>query len=494
MIFGNGIDAQEIDAVAKIAERRPRFIDVILTPAEKVIYNDKKGKHRDEFLAGRFSAKEAYSKALGTGIGAAVSWQDLEILPNEAGQPVIVKHPKLDQLTAHISISHTGNAVHSSVILEQIEDLGQVVSIHRPAWIEISQQALRHNVTYIRELTNAKRFFAVVKANAYGHGMRPIVTAALAAGVDGFAVATMDEGLWLRNYGVDLPIMVLGVTPAEDASILAEYALIPVVTSKSWLEAAKEALQSADCLTVWAAVDTGMGRIGFRDAEALEEALTFIKEQSQFRLHSIGMHFATADSENVAYFEKQLQRWQTILADLNLADTVLLHVANSGTALWHEQPSTDLIRVGAGMYGFDPSQGALKQRELEPVLSLKAELVHVKQVPAGESISYGATYTTQTTEWIGTLPIGYADGYARALQGMRGLLPDGRSVEVVGRIAMDQLMVRLPGEVPVGTVVTLIGQVTNETITLGDLADRMATIPYEIATSLSARLPRYLVD
>ena len=145
------------------------------------------------------------------------------------------------------------------------------------------------------------------------------------------------------------------------------------------------------------------------------------------------------------------------------------------------------------MYGFDASQGALPNRELQPVLSLKAELVHVKQVPAGTSISYGATYTTTEPEWIGTVPVGYADGYPRALQGMDVLLPDGRRAELVGRIAMDQFMIRLPEEMPVGTVVTLIGQVGDEEITLVDLANKMDTIPYEIATGLSPRLPRHLV-
>ena len=176
-----------------------------------------------------------------------------------------------------------------------------------------------------------------------------------------------------------------------------------------------------------------------------------------------------------------------------MTDDIWRHLSNSWTSLWHEQPSTDLVRVGAGMYGFDPSQGELAMREIQPVLSLKAELVHVKQVEAGESISYGATYTTSEPEWIGTLPVGYADGYPRALQGMTALLPDGREIELIGRIAMDQLMVKLPEELPVGTVVTLIGSVDDKSITLVDLANKMGTIPYEIATGLSPRLPRKLV-
>ena len=133
MIIGQGIDAQMISDVTRLAERRPKFIDVILTPAEREVFDKRKGKHQMEFLAGRFSIKEAYSKAIGTGIGGDVHWHDLEIVPNESGQPVMVKHPKQDEAVAHISISHTGDTVHSSVILESLASLHQPVSERRPA-------------------------------------------------------------------------------------------------------------------------------------------------------------------------------------------------------------------------------------------------------------------------------------------------------------------------------------------------------------------------
>lgn len=493
MIIGQGIDAQVISDVTRLAERRPEFIDVVLTPAEREVFDVRKGKHQMEFLAGRFSIKEAYSKAIGTGIGSEAHWHDMEVLPNEAGQPVMVKHPKQDEAVAHISISHTGDTVHSSVILESLASLHQPVSERRPSWLEISAKALAHNVAYVRELTETNRFFAVVKANAYGHGLPQIVTAAKRAGVDGFAVATIDEGVWLRQFGVKLPILILGVTPATYVADLAKYDLIPVVASETWLDDALSQLNSEATLTVSVAVDTGMGRIGIRDRAELERVVAKLNAANNVVFQGIGMHFATADGNDTVYFEKQLAKWHELTDELDLPADIWRHLANSGTSLWHEQPSTDAVRVGAAMYGFDASQGALPNRELQPVLSLKAELVHVKQVPAGTSISYGATYTTTEPEWIGTVPVGYADGYPRALQGMDVLLPDGRSAELVGRIAMDQFMIRLPEEMPVGTVVTLIGQVGDEEITLVDLANKMDTIPYEIATGLSPRLPRHLV-
>lgn len=493
MIIGQGIDAQMISDVTRLAERRPKFIDVILTPAEREVFDKRKGKHQMEFLAGRFSIKEAYSKAVGTGIGGEVRWHDMEIVPNEAGQPVMVKHPKQNEAVAHISISHTGDTVHSSVILESLTSLHQPVSERRPAWLEISESALDHNVAYIRELTGAERFFAVVKANAYGHGLPQIVKAAEYAGVDGFAVATIDEGIWLRHFGIKKPIFILGVTPATYVADLATFELMPVVASEAWLDEALDILPADKTLIASVGVDTGMGRIGIRDRAELERVVAKLNDAENVKFKAIGMHFATADGGNTAYFEQQLQRWHELTDGLDLPDDIWRHLANSGTSLWHEQPSTDLVRVGAGMYGFDPSQGELAMREIQPVLSLKAELVHVKQVEAGASISYGATYTTDEPEWIGTLPVGYADGYPRALQGMTALLPDGREVELIGRIAMDQLMVKLPEELPVGTVVTLIGSVGDKAITLVDLANKMGTIPYEIATGLSPRLPRKLV-
>lgn len=504
MIVGHGIDAQMISHVADVAKRRPSFIDVILTPAERAVYNARKGKHQKEFLAGRFSIKEAYSKAIGTGIGTHARWQDIEVLPNESGQPVMVKHPKQGEANVHISISHTGDMVHSSVILEmatpqitephQLDVIDQaVISTRRPAWVEVSASAIAHNITAIRHLTGTKRFIAIVKANAYGHGLTQVVLAAQKANIDGFGVATIDEAIWLREFGIDLPIFILGVTPASYAVDLARYQLIPVVSSEAWLDELINNIPPEKQLVVSIGVDTGMGRIGIRQKDELARVVEKITTHQQLSLKGIGMHFATADQKDIAYYQKQLQNWHNLVDDLDLPADVWYHMANSATTLWHDQPTLDTVRVGAAMYGFNPSGNELATDKLIAALSLKAALVHVKQVAAGTSVSYGATYTTTQPEWIGTLPIGYADGYARQLQGMYGLLADGRRVEIIGRIAMDQLMVRLPEALPVGTVITLIGQAGQETITLEMLADRLGTIPYEVATSLVPRLPRKLV-
>ncbi|MCW0953619.1 alanine racemase [Weissella ceti] len=367
------------------------------------------------------------------------------------------------------------------------------IAVHRPTWLEISESALIHNIKYVRELTGAKRFCAVVKANAYGHGLAQVVPAALKAGADCLAVATMDEGIWLRKAGVVEPIFVLGITEARDAELLAENKLIPAVSTLDWLLQANEVLGADVKLEVALVVDTGMGRIGFTDNDLLLDATEWVNASDKMRIQSVWTHFATADETSDTYFQQQLATWHERVDRLPLADDVWHHLANSATSLWHEQPSEDMIRVGAAIYGFDASQGALPNRDLKPVMSLKSKLVHVKHVPAGTSISYGATYTTDVDEWIGTLPIGYADGYRRALQGGYVLLPDGRHAEVVGRIAMDQMMIKLPESLPVGTEVTLLGQVAGQTIRLEDLATELNTIPYEIATSMAQRLERRVV-
>lgn len=497
MIFGNGIDIQEILTVEELAGRKPNFVTKILTKAEKKIYDQKKGKHQGEFLAGRYAAKEAYSKALGTGLGADLNWQQLEIINDEQGKPYFKQHPRQNDLIAHLSISHSGNMVKTEVILETFPNTEIPVSVNRPAWIEISKAAVAHNIKYVRELSGAKRFMAILKANAYGHGLPQMVEAAREGGADAFGVATLDEAVWLRQFGVQEPILVLGIVEPEQINLARKHQLIVPVANLAWLKAAQEVLEPGQAnhpLLVALAVDTGMTRIGIRTANELRDTLAAINDDSRMKLQSIGMHFATADSQNEAYFEQQLNRWHMLTDELKIPADVWRHLANSGTALWHQNPSNDVIRIGAAMYGFDASQGALEPRDLHPVLSLKAKLVQVKQVETNVSVSYGATYTTNQPTWIGTIPLGYADGYLRKLQGGYGLLPDGRHVEIIGRIAMDQCMVALPEEMPVGTVITLIGSAGGKHVTLEELAERLDTIPYEVATSLSARLPRYLVD
>ncbi|MBM7544422.1 alanine racemase [Weissella beninensis] len=365
---------------------------------------------------------------------------------------------------------------------------------HRPTTITLDGQALVHNIEVARkQFAKDTYLFAVVKANAYGHGVKEVAALAKKAKVDGYAVAILDEGLELRDLGYKTDtILVLGITPPTQVLLAAKYGISLTVGDISWLETATTFLceQNLAPLKVHIAVDTGMGRIGARNTDELLNMIEFIEKQPNlFEFEGLFTHFATADDDNPEYFKKQLANWQTALAAVkNLPKFV--HAANSAATLWHNQDVyTNVIRLGAGMYGFNPSGKTLGAPNLQPVLSLQSEIVFVKKVPANTKISYGATYVTKKTEWIATLPIGYADGYLRRMQGYKVLI-DGETAEIVGRVTMDQMMIRLARYYPIGTSVTLIGGSQGAYLGAVDLAEYAKTIPYEIVTNLSSRIKR----
>ena len=365
---------------------------------------------------------------------------------------------------------------------------------HRPTTITLDGRALIHNIEVARKQFSADtNLFAVVKANAYGHGIKEIATLAKKAKVDGYAVAILDEALELRDFGFSSEtILVLGITPVNQILIAAKYGISLTIGEIEWLEMAEQILAKHDVppLKVHIAVDTGMGRIGARNTEQLLTMIDFINKRQQiFEFEGMFTHFATADDADTEYFKIQLANWQAAIAAVKELPK-FVHAANSATTMWHNnEVYTNVIRLGAGMYGFNPSGKVLPDKTLQPVLSLETEIVFVKAVPIDTSVSYGATYTTKETEWIATLPIGYADGYLRRMQGYN-VLVNGECAEIIGRVTMDQMMIKLPRKYPVGTKVTLIGGDQNAYLGAADLAEYAQTIPYEIVTNLSPRIRR----
>lgn len=209
----------------------------------------------------------------------------------------------------------------------------------------------------------------------------------------------------------------------------------------------------------------------------------------EFLWEGIFTHFSTADEIDTSYFEKQAGRFKAVLAVLEELPRYV-HVSNSATALWHPDVPGNMIRYGVAMYGLNPSGNKLAPSyALKPALRLTSELIHVKRLAAGEGIGYGETYVTEAEEWIGTVPIGYADGWLRHLQGFT-VLVNGKRCEIVGRVCMDQCMIRLAEEVPVGSIVTLVGKDGNEENTLQMVAEKLETIHYEVACTFSQRIPR----
>lgn len=364
------------------------------------------------------------------------------------------------------------------------------IGIHRPTQLVIDQSAIFQNIaTEKSRLKPGVALFQVVKANGYGHGLTQVARVAEQAGATGFCVAILDEALTLREAGFTQPILVLGITEPQYADLMAAQHISATVGSIQWLEAATAYLTDGHQLAIHLALDTGMGRIGFQHPEELSQAVEYLEGKPQFDFEGIFTHFSKADSADTAYFQQQIGRWEAFMAVLP-ARPKYVHVSNSATSLWHEACNGNMIRYGVAAYGLNPSGTELAVPfDLKPAMSLQTKMVFVKELPKGYSVSYGATYTAQQDEWVATLPIGYADGYERRLQGFH-VLVDGEYCEIIGRVCMDQMMIRLPHEYPVGTVVTMVGENHGKAISLQDVADYCGTIHYEIACGFTQRLKR----
>ncbi|WP_395386908.1 alanine racemase [Pediococcus parvulus] len=367
---------------------------------------------------------------------------------------------------------------------------------HRPTVIKVDAQAIRQNIKQeLGRLQPGNELFAVIKANGYGHGLTHVARFASEAGATGFCVAILDEALELREAGFNQPILVLGIVEPKYAQILADQKISVAVGSQQWLEEANKVLCGDSVVRVHFALDTGMGRIGFQEPVELKAAVAYLKMHSDcFLFEGIFTHFATADELDDHYFNTQVARFKAFMAILTKKPRYV-HVANSATSLWHKACEGNMIRFGIALYGMNPSGRMIKEPyELQPALALTSALVFVKLLKKGRSVSYGATYTAEEDEWIGTVPIGYADGYPRCLQGFH-VLVNGHFCEIVGRVCMDQLMIRLPKRYEIGTEVVLIGRSGDKEISMVDVAEKSGTINYEIACGFSSRIPRsYLND
>ncbi|EGP4891299.1 alanine racemase [Enterococcus faecium] len=368
-----------------------------------------------------------------------------------------------------------------------------VVAWHRPTKAVIHKKAITENVANeVARLPQGKELFAVIKANGYGHGAIETAEAAVAGGASGFCVSNLDEGVELREAGFTQPILILNMVPYDALTVAVAHDLSVTAGTREWLQAAAAVLEKSKLetpLSIHLKADTGMGRIGFCTPEEVKEAAAFIKESRVLEWEGLFTHFSTADQADDTYWNLQKERFIEVLKKLPELPRYI-HVSNSATALWHDETIGNMIRYGVAMYGLNPSGHALPEvYPLQPALELVSELIQVKKLPAGEGIGYGETYITPEAEWIGTIPIGYADGWPRKMQGF-SLLVEGNYCETIGRVCMDQLMIRLPQEFPVGTKVTLIGKNADKEITMQDIADQLGTIHYEVACGLGQRIPR----
>ncbi|MFP4634550.1 MAG: alanine racemase [Nitriliruptoraceae bacterium] len=363
----------------------------------------------------------------------------------------------------------------------------------RPTRLEVDLAAVRHNVATLAATAEVE-VCAVVKADGYGHGAVRIAQAAVEAGASWLAVALVEEGIELREAGVEAPILVLSEPPVAAVPELLAARLTPTVYRGPFLAVLDAAGHGrAAPVPVHLKIDTGMARVGVPPAE-LTQRLEQLRASHWLRLDGLYTHLARADEPQVSTTAEQLAAFDAACeqaAGLGLRPT-WRHAANTAGALLHPHSRYELIRPGIGVYGLSPAAEVdAYDHGLRPALRLVSEVAHVKRVPAATPVSYGHRWRAPDNGWLATVPIGYADGVSRALTNRAQVLHRGRRRPVVGAVTMDQLLVWCGDDEPgVGDEVVLLGEQGSERIRVEEWAAAADTITYEIVTRLSARLPR----
>ncbi|MGI8540227.1 MAG: alanine racemase [Rubrobacteraceae bacterium] len=345
-------------------------------------------------------------------------------------------------------------------------------------WAEIDLSAIRHNVLELKRRANGSRLMAVVKADAYGHGAVPVAKAALEAGAESLAVVTVEEGREIREAGVSAPILVFTDLSPEKLPLAVSLGL--AVTAHS-IESAKRISEHSDEISAHLKVNTGMNRWGVAPSE-VGEAKKILGD----RLAGIYTHFASADSDDKEATEAQIWAFDGVLAAHSFGGA-LVHAANSAATLWHPGSRYDLVRTGVAVYGLHPAGGDADSEDLRPAMSLKSYVADVRRLAAGEGVSYGLTFRAGEDMFAATVPVGYAEGYRRALSGKSEAIVRGRRRRLLGRVTMDASVFAADEEVSVGDEVVLLGRQGGERVSAEELGFRAGTINYEITTGVNPR-------
>lgn len=364
----------------------------------------------------------------------------------------------------------------------------------RPTWLEVDLEAIAHNVRRIVELIEPRaQLLAVLKADAYGHGMIRVARTALNNGARYVGVASINEGALLRRFGIDAPMLVLGYTPAWQARELVLNGLSATIFSRDVARALSRAARDLNrSVPVHIKVDTGMGRLGLLP----DETLPFIHKVltlPNLVLEGIFTHLSVADAD-VEYTRWQMGRFRRILDTLaqDGIEPPLIHAANSAAILTLPESHFNMVRLGIAMYGLHPSPQVRCPPDFRPALSFKTQVAQVKTLPPGSYVSYGNTYQTSGEQRIAVIPVGYADGFRRAPRHWGEVLVRGERAPIVGRVCMDQTMIDVSAipDVRQGDEVVLIGVQEDESITAEEVAERLGTINYEVVSEILARVPR----
>ena len=364
------------------------------------------------------------------------------------------------------------------------------------AWVEIDRTALSHNVRQLRQfLAPHTQLMAVVKADAYGHGAIMVAQTALESGAAGLCVATVEEGIQIREAGIEAPILLLGATNTpEQVRAIAYWQLEPTICTPQQALIFSETLAGVNTsLPVHLKLDTGMSRLGMPWQEATEFA-QLVQGLRHLKIASIYSHLATADSLDPTVMNQQHQRFEVAISQLNTAGIIppRLHLANSAATLADPKLHYDLVRVGLALYGLYPAEHLQDVIHLKPVMQVKARVTQVKTIPAGTGVSYGYKFIAKKQMRLAVVGIGYADGIPRLLSNKMTVLIRGQKVQQIGAITMDQLMLDV-SEIPdlqTGEVITLIGKDGDVEISADDWANSLGTISWEILCGFKHRLPR----
>lgn len=360
-----------------------------------------------------------------------------------------------------------------------------------PAWIEVDLAQFKKNILNIRKFIKNKKICVPIKANAYGHGLIPIAKAAEQAGADYLAVSCLQEGVLLRQAGIQHPILAFGPVYKDQVDDFVKYNLELTISSLAKAKLVSQALPKNHKIKVHVEIETGMQRTGVR-TDSARQLFGFLDSDKRFIINGIYSHLATADQANNRFAQKQVASFTQFIKEINNRyPDAIIHLANSGGVLYYPESHFDMVRPGKLVFGYIDDQ----QKITQPIFSVKAKIAYFKVVQAGEGISYGHTYETKKNTRIITVPIGYGDGYRRVLSNRAEVLINNKRYPQVGTICMDQFMVDIGEDSAyVGDEVVLIGKQGDQEITLPELAEKSSTISSELLCGFNDRLPRYYHD
>ena len=366
----------------------------------------------------------------------------------------------------------------------------------RPTRAEISIPALRHNFTVTRQSAGSAAIMAVVKAEAYGHGLIRIAEEFSACGADYLGVSFLEEGIILREAGIETPILVMGGLVDEQLERYLNHNL-DITVSSVWKARQADAAAARNGMkaSVQLKIDTGMGRIG-QNWRTVKDLFAEISRLKNIEVKGIYTHLASAEAEDLSFTIEQLNRFEEVIKCARSfgIDPPFIHAANSGAMMQiSERSRYSMVRPGLMLYGYPPDPRLEGVLDLKPVMTLKTNVVYVKFPPEGTTVGYGATWKSPGNRWIATLPIGYGDGYPRRLGNRGWVMLRNRRCPVVGRVSMDQITVDAGPEVYLGDEAVLFGGDGDQCMPLWELCASIDAIPYELLCGLTARVPRVYI-